>query len=104
VTTAQQTIAAKIVGEIENHIVSRGGQPSDWCVGISNDAQRRLFVEHGVDKVRDKLIHRRAPDNETARTVESYFVEFYGTAGGTGGGDKTSTFVYAYRKSGRTDP
>lgn len=66
-------------------------------VGVTNDIERRLFSEHNIDRVNDRWIYAPADSEETARRVESYFLDL-GMRGGTGGGkgDGSSVFVYCY--------
>lgn len=86
-----------------NYMRSCGGSYSGWYVGITNDAQRRLFTEHGVNKDSGAWIFRTADSSETARRIEQHFINL-GLDGGTGGGDYTAKIVYAYRKTSSTKP
>ena len=92
----------EITDDIESHIKKRGGEYSDWYVGISKSARDRLFNGHSVKEKKDVWILRKAKSSETAREVEDYFVNTLGTDGGTGGGDDTSDMVYAYKKAKHT--
>ncbi|MDA2936473.1 hypothetical protein MYX06_04615 [Patescibacteria group bacterium AH-259-L05] len=91
-----------IIKEIMAHIKSRGGKYSDWYVGIASDARARLFNDHNVNEESDAWIYREAGDSEVAREIEEYFVNTLGTDGGSGGGDHTTKFVYAYKKKSHT--
>ena len=93
----------EIISKIDGHIKSRGGPYSSWYVGITEDAKRRVFQEHGVDKDKDFYIWLTASSSAIARDVESHFLD-EGCDGGTGGGDDDADIVYAYKKSSRTDP
>ncbi|MDX9694375.1 MAG: hypothetical protein RBT49_01150 [Bacteroidales bacterium] len=92
---------SEIIKEIENFI---DGKISNWYVGISNDAERRL-KEHGVvlKPANTSWIYRKAPSDEIARKIEKYFHD-KGADGDTGGGDNDCKFVYAYLKNGQTKP
>ena len=94
----------KIIDDIESHIQKRGGDNSDWYVGISKDARDRLFNGHSVKEKKDVWIYRKASSSEVAREIEDYFVNTLNTDGGTGGGDETSDKVYAYKKARHTNP
>lgn len=48
-------------------------------------------------------IARQCQSNETARNVEDALLKL-GCAGGPGGGDLTTVYVYAYLKGAMTDP
>lgn len=94
----------QIIREISSHIKNRGGFPQDWYIGISQDARKRLFIDHNVDEEKDAWIYKTANSNKEAREIEDYFVNKVRTDGGPGGGDKESKMVYAYKKSDRTNP
>ena len=94
----------QIAGEIKEYIDKGIIAYANWYVGITNNAERRLFTDHGVRREDDQWIYRPAASSVDARAVESYFVNKLGTDGGTGGGDATANIVYAYRKSAHTRP
>lgn len=94
----------EIIDDIKSHMQKRGGEYSDWYVGISKDAKDRLFNGHSVKEKKDVWIYRKAGSPQTAREVEDYFVNTLDTDGGTGGGDETSDMVYAYKKAKHTNP
>ena len=93
-----------VISEIKAHIIKCGGSYFSWYVGIAQDAERRLFLDHKVNKNNDAWIYRKAASSYEARQVERYFIEVLGTDGGTGGGDETSNIVYAYKKKSHTNP
>jgi hypothetical protein len=76
---------------------------SKWYVGITNDINRRLFQEHGVNKDSDCGGWCEANSKADAQTVEEYFLNA-GMDGDTGGGNDDSTYVYVFRKNSHTDP
>lgn len=87
---------------IKDYIDKIGGLYRTWYVGITNDPQRRLFDEHGVD--REKWwVYATATSNAVARRVESYFINL-GTGGAPGGGEEDARVVYAYKKTSSTNP
>jgi len=96
--------AKQIAQEILDYIKRCGGLYGSWYVGITSDPQKRLFSEHGVREKGDSWIFRDASSVEEARAIEQYFVNSLGTDGGSGGGDASSRFVYAYKKSAHTRP
>lgn len=93
-----------IIQDFLNHIKKCGGNYFDWYLGISKDAENRLFNEHRVRRESDAWIFRKANSSNEARTIEDYFVKSLGTDGDTGGGDYTSDMVYAYKKAYHTNP
>lgn len=93
----QQTAVA-----IDEHIKNRHPRYADWYIGIASVPEQRLFIDHNVDKDNDYWIYRNAGDQTAARNVELFFIEQLGTDGGPGGGDHTTKFVYAYKKTPST--
>lgn len=83
--------------EIRSYVENCGGAYSDWYVGIASDPRQRLFVEHNVDEENGQWIYYRCESSYVAREVEEFFVNTLGTSGGTGGGDSTTRYVYAYK-------
>jgi len=91
-----------IITEIKDHMRKCGGNYSDWYVGIASDPKERLFNEHNVDKENGVWIYRECESSSVAREIEEYFVRL-GTDGGSGGGDYSTKFVYAYKKTANTN-
>lgn len=79
-----------------------GGLYRDWYVGITSNPRQRLFNDHRVDEGYG-WIYAPADSNQIARFVEGYFLNL-GCDGGSGGGDNSSTTVYAYKKTSYTNP
>jgi hypothetical protein len=92
---------AEIIQAIAAHVQSCGGSYSEWYCGIAADAQERLFNDHSVDSKNGRWIYRQCANSADARAVEDYFVQ-RGMKGGPGGGDSTTTYVYAYRITSST--
>lgn len=89
--------------EIREYIIRCSGAYSSWYVGIATYPRKRLFEEHNVDEKNGNWIYREATNSNAAREVEQYFVERLGTDGGTGGGDESSRYAYAYKKTPCTE-
>jgi hypothetical protein len=96
-------IQGELIAKIEERVQSWGGYAA--CqVGITNDPERRVFQEHGVDK--ENAFDYVLVDAGTfynARAVEGYFIR-QGCSGAQGGGDADTKVVYAYRKTIHTNP
>ncbi|MCA9668578.1 MAG: hypothetical protein KC503_23460 [Myxococcales bacterium] len=101
--------------DFKSFIARLGGGPDQWYVGVSRDARRRMFEEHGVHETRDTWIIRRASSAAEARELERYFVDVLGTAGGPGCCDASTDkclprpggaflMIYAYRRGTHTRP
>lgn len=71
---------------------------SGYYVGITNDINRRLFLEHNVSEGNDYWIWCQAESKETAQKVEQYFLDL-GMDGDTGGGTNDTLYVYCYKKT-----
>ncbi|MDP1721759.1 MAG: hypothetical protein Q8L37_00965 [Candidatus Gottesmanbacteria bacterium] len=93
---------SSIVNDIVEYIHKTNTLSTDWYVGIAENAQARLFEEHGVNKDMDYWIYRECVTADAARRVERYFITNYQTDGGSGGGSDESRFVYAYKKERHT--
>jgi len=93
----------QIIVDFLNYMKKHGGPFSAWYVGISKDAEKRLFDDHKVKEIGDQWIYDYATSSEEAREIELYFLD-QGTAGGTGGGDDTAKMVYAYKMKPHTEP
>jgi hypothetical protein len=89
----------EIIIEIKFHMDRHGGNYSDWYVGIASNPRDRLFNAHNVDEKNGTWIYREAENSSSARDIEDYFVNTLKTDGGTGGGDYSSRYVYAYKKT-----
>lgn len=86
----------EIVSEFDAHLQKSGKKYySEFYVGISKNARKRLFEEHHVDEEHSWWIYRTATTSEIARKVEKHYLDL-GMRGGTGGGDDTATMVYCY--------
>ena len=85
------------------YIEKQGGLAKDWYAGITSDVKERLFSDHNVSEENDWWIYFTCKSSESARNVEDALLE-YGCDGGEGGGDESTTQVYAYLKTSTTDP
>ena len=95
------TTKKEIIEDIESHMAKRGGDIDDWYVGIAEKPRERLFDDHSVDEDNGTWIYRTASSDSVARDIEKHFVD-KGAKGGTGGGSKDSTAVYAYKITSAT--
>lgn len=92
----------QIIAAIDAHLQKSFKQYyNDFYIGITNDIDRRLFIEHNVDKNNAWWIYRDAVDKATAQAVEEYYLD-KGMEGDTGGGTDDSTYVYCYQISNST--
>lgn len=96
----EQTILSEIVA----HIQKEGGPFSTWYSGITSDINSRVHGDHNVPEKNHWYITRPTESNEVARKIERTLIDQYGTDGGPGGGDESSTIIYSYKKTAITDP
>lgn len=95
---------AEIIAKIDSYMQGFSGYTNaNWYVGIAADPEARLFTDHQVDPAKGAWIYCPAASDTAARTVEDAY-HAAGCDGGPGGGDRTTTFVYAYLKTRSTDP
>jgi hypothetical protein len=85
----------QIAQEIASHVAACGGAYPGWYIGIAADPQQRLFGDHGVHRVNDSWITRPCASSNDARVIEQYFLGL-GMKGGPGGGDHSTSHIYAY--------
>ncbi|MCF7844777.1 MAG: hypothetical protein K9M03_03045 [Kiritimatiellales bacterium] len=99
----QVSTATYIIQDIENHRQINGGTRTLWYAGIASSPKERLFNDHGVARNQDAWIYRSAGSSTAARLIEKALLDS-GYDGGDGGGDSNTQYVYAYKKSLRTNP
>lgn len=85
-----------IVNNIKNYANKEGSGYSNWYCGIASDPKKRLFNDHNVP-TNSWWIYQDAMTEQDARDTENYLLHF-GFDGDTGGGDHSTTYVYAYKK------
>lgn len=88
----------EIVSKINEHLSKSGKRYySEFYIGVSKDAIKRLFEEHHVDKENSWWIYTTAISSEVARQVEKHFIDL-GMRGGTGdeNENENSNMVYCY--------
>lgn len=86
----------QIIGDFNAHLQKSSKRfYSDFYIGITNDVERRLFIEHKVSKESGWWIYSTADNKSIAQAVEEYFLD-KGMLGDTGGGNENSVIVYCY--------
>ena len=95
--------AQQIIADINAYMQQHGGTNSSWYVGIASDVHQRLFGDHGVSKDQGVWIYRQAISSAVARSAEKAYLAAR-CDGGSGGGDNSTVYVYAYRKTASTNP
>lgn len=85
----------EIVNKIDEHLRKSGKRYySEFYIGVSQNAVKRLFEEHHVDKENSWWIYTTAISSEVAIQVKKHFLDL-GMRGDTGG-DYKSKMVYCY--------
>lgn len=92
----------QILSDIVQYIKQSNTPYKDWYIGITENIQIRLFVEHAVNKNTDYWIYRKCSSADEARRIEKYIIMNYQADGGLGGGNDNSKFVYVYKKERHT--
>jgi hypothetical protein len=95
--------AEDVYDSIKAYMDEHRGERSEWYVGIASNWSNRLVVDHNVAKEHRWWIAKQCYTNSAARKVEAALLSL-GCDGGGGGGDEDTVFVYAYLKSGITNP
>lgn len=101
-------MAAETNQELHDAIIAfirkNGGIYTQYYLGITADARKRLFTDHLVPENKP-WIYGEAISADAARELEAFMIDKYKFDGGPGGGDNTTKFVYAYLKiNGVTNP
>ena len=93
---------SEAVNDLDAYIAKGGGRYSAWYCGIAADPKERLFDDHNVDRENGPWIRRDCGTDTVARQVEGYFHK-KGCDGGSGGGDRNTKYVYAYKITSSTE-
>jgi hypothetical protein len=90
--------AQEVYNEIVAYLAVHYGTDfiKSWYVGIASNVDDRLFSDRHVDRENGGWIWRQALNAEHARAAEAMLLE-RGHDGGPGGGDHSTTYVYAFR-------
>lgn len=88
----------EIISNIKEFI--RSENPFSYYVGITNYPKVQLIAHNALDV---KAVSIQADDKDTARKVETYFVNVFKTDGKITLNDTNSTFVYCYKKGNNTN-
>ncbi|MFT7645138.1 MAG: hypothetical protein ACI9BF_000809 [Candidatus Paceibacteria bacterium] len=86
----------QIVAEIKAYVGNDGY--GNWYAGIAADPKTRLFTDHNVSEQNGRWIYEVAVNEQHARSAEKLLLND-GFNGGDGGGDNSTVWVYAYRKT-----
>ena len=86
----------QIVAKINEHLGKSGRRYySEFYIGVSNNAPKRLFEEHHVDRENSWWIYITAANANIAKEVELHYLEL-GMRGEENNHDDTSRTVYCY--------
>jgi hypothetical protein len=86
-----------IIAVIDTYMKKFRYKNSDWYVGIASVPRARLFIDHTVDEKNGIWIYEPATSDSVARAVEQAYLDA-GHDGGSGGGDSSTIYFYAYVK------
>jgi len=85
------------------YIKEFGGKFDDWFIGISDNPKHALSNYHQVEQEQDIWLCKQALTAHAARTVQSFFLKLH-TDGRVESSAEEPDYVYAYKKSERTNP
>jgi hypothetical protein len=91
-----------IIQEIEQYITNFGGHYPDWYVGISSNPKNRLFQDHHVHVEDDLWIHKLANSLDDVKKIKDHFHNIRHADGPREGGNNTTLYIYAYKKTKNT--
>lgn len=89
------SIANQIIEAIKVKIGE--SSPSIWYIGIAENIQEKLFIQHAVDEQNGKWLYGIADTNIDALDVKKFFVEL-GVKNNDTDDDKNGTVVFVYQK------
>jgi len=84
-----------IISDIKSYVAKIGNDYSQWYVGVASDPKQRLFKDHAVQQAGGAWIYAPCASSAVAREIEDHFLA-RGMKGGSGGGDASSKYAYAY--------
>ncbi len=86
-------------------IKEKGGDFSDWYIGIAADPVSTLTAQHQIDQSEDAWIYKQALTFQACRTVQRFFQDKLNMDGETLlRGNEDTDCVYLFKKSERTSP
>lgn len=86
----------EIIQKITEHLKNSGRRYySEFYIGISDNAQSRLFTDHHVEKEHSWWLYITADSQETALAVKRYYMNL-GMRGDENSGNVNSKMVYCY--------
>jgi hypothetical protein len=86
-----------IANEIKKYVDEEQGGYKNWYCGVASDLHQKLFDEHNVPRLNSWHIGKNAGNHQDARDTKNYLLSFE-FDGDESGGDRTSIYVYAYKK------
>lgn len=89
----------EVYNEIVQRVNTQGHPYKDWYAGIASDWADSLIVQHKAKFT--NYIARQCLDCGSAKKVEEALLKA-GFDGGSGDGDNSSVYVYAYLKTPNT--
>lgn len=83
------------------HVKAYGGDFTRWYVGVTDDPERALFDEHGVDREHGVWVFRQAMSFRAVENAQTFFIRALGMDGKPYPADRPTAEVdclYAYLK------
>lgn len=96
----------RIIRDIDSYISESNKKGySKLYIWITNNIERRLFVEHNVPRKGHRFIYCKADSEIIARSVENYYLnKWMKWWDWWGNGDWSAKYVYCYEIKSYTNP
>lgn len=93
----------EVIDSIHGYILKNSYTYFDWYIGLTDNAEKMLFEDHKLNQVSDMWIYEEVPSDSDAFRIREYFLNM-GCAGGLIQNRKKVRYIYAYRRSSKTNP
>ena len=86
----------EIIDEFKNFIQRKGGNYSDWYIGLGREPEDLFFHVQNLD---DRCwIYKCIYDPQVARQILDYFINTLGTKETVSSADATADIIYVYKR------
>ncbi len=93
----------EVIDSIHGFILKNSCTYFDWYIGLTDNAEKMLFEEHKLSQLSDRWIYEEVPLDTDAFRIREYFLSM-GCTGGLIRNQKKVRYIYAYKRSSKTNP
>jgi hypothetical protein len=93
----------EVIDSIHSFILKNSYTYIDWYIGLTDNAEEMLFEEHKLNQVSDMWIFEEVPHESDAFRIRDFFLNM-GCTGGLVNNRNKIRYIYAFRRSARTNP